>query len=117
MSRVVFFVVHFPSFSSFSCGRVMPARAMAPLWGGPSGPPEDRLGQLRGQWTVEAGAGAVPLASPVSPSLASLALGALLAALVVCGSVVVVGGQYERGPVQVSAYGARARVRRGPGPM
>ena len=39
-----FFVVHSSSFSSFSYGRVMPARAMAPLWGGPRCPPVGRLG-------------------------------------------------------------------------
>ena len=81
----------------------MPARAMAmaPLLGDPRVPPEGQLGQLRGQLRLG------PLASPASPSLASLALGAFLAAQVVCGSVVKGGGQYNGEPVQASACGAR----------
>ena len=61
-------------------------------------------------------AGAEPLASPASPSLASLALGAFLWAQVVCGSVVERGvSKYERGPVQASACGARRTLGEGLG--
>ena len=48
----VFFVL-FSLFSSFSYGRAMSARAMAPLWedaSGPPVPPEGQQGQLRGRW-------------------------------------------------------------------
>ena len=82
-----FFVVLFSSFSpSFSCGRAMPARAMAPFWGDPRVPLEVQLGQLRWQWRLGLGPWPPPCLS-LAGSLASLALGAFLVAQVVCMSV------------------------------
>ena len=63
---------------------------------------------------------AEPLASPASPSLASLALGALLASWLLAAQVSgglwlsgEGGGQYDEGPVQASACGARRALGEG----
>ena len=69
----------------FSCGRVRCLRAPWPPLSGPLGPPRGPAGAAQG--AVDAGT--VPLASPASPLLASLALGALLAA---AGSLWLSGG-------------------------